>query len=123
MKKDYSILFIGNSYTYYNDMPAVIFKEFAETAGYNVEITAITKGAHKLSQFADPSDDYGSKVEAALTSGKKYDYVILQEQSIRPITEDVNDFYSAVRNLVSRVNKTGAGNWKIEINFVILVFL
>ncbi len=65
MDKTYRILFIGNSYTYYNDMPTTLFCAFARTAGYTVEVTAITKGAHKLSQFADPLDTYGAQVEAA----------------------------------------------------------
>ena len=30
---NYSILFIGNSYTYYNDMPTAIFEKMAEAAG------------------------------------------------------------------------------------------
>ncbi len=107
VKTNYSILFIGNSYTYYNDLPS-IFKSLGESAGYTLDVESITKGSHKLSQFADPSDDYGKKVEEALKGTKKYDYVVLQEQSIRPITEDAPDFYSAVRNLADRIRKTGA---------------
>ena len=74
MNRKYSILFIGNSYTYYNDMPTAIFEKFAEAAGYDVEVTAITTGAHKLYQFADPADEYGAKVEKALAGSKKYDF-------------------------------------------------
>lgn len=107
MIRVYSFLFIGNSYTFYNDMPA-IFRGFAEAAGYEVDVTAITKGGYQLSQFADPTDEYGAKVAAALTSEKKYDFVILQEQSVRPATEDVADFYDAVRNLSDRICETGA---------------
>lgn len=107
MKTNYSILFIGNSYTYYNDMPT-IFKNLGQSAGYTLDVDSITKGSHKLSQFADPSDEYGKKVEQALTGTKKYDYVVLQEQSVRPITDDAPDFYSAVRNLAERIRKTGA---------------
>ncbi len=102
VKTNYTILFIGNSYTYYNDLPS-IFKSLGESAGYTLDVDSITKGSHKLSQFANPSDDYGKKVEQALTGTKKYDYVVLQEQSIRPITDDSPDFYSAVRNLSERI--------------------
>ncbi|MBR6682450.1 MAG: hypothetical protein IKL40_05655, partial [Clostridia bacterium] len=76
MKTNYSILFIGNSYTYYNDMPT-IFKNLGQSAGYTLDVDSITKGSHKLSQFADPSDEYGKKVEQALTGTKKYDYVVV----------------------------------------------
>ena len=107
-EKTYSILFIGNSYTYYNDMPTAIFNKFAEAAGYNVEVTAITKGAYTLTQFANPADEYGAKVEQALKGSKTYDFVILQEQSVRPATEDAPAFYDAVRNLSDRIRNTGA---------------
>ena len=113
MKKSYSILFIGNSYTYYNDMPAEIFKKIAVAAGYDVEVTAITKGSHKLSEFADPTDNYGAKVERALTSGKKYDYVVLQEQSVRPASDDAPLFFEAVRSLTARVRE--ANTWGADI--------
>ena len=108
VKKTYSVLFIGNSYTYYNDMPTSIFKRIAESAGYEVDVTAITKGSHKLSQFADPTDEYGAKVEKALTGTEKYDFVILQEQSILPAGENALNFYAAVRNLTERIRETGA---------------
>ena len=107
-KTSYSILFIGNSYTYYNDMPTAIFQAMARAEGYDVSVTAITMGSYYLSQFADPSDTYGAKVEAALTGSKKYDFVVLQEQSLRPAGSNVSEFYSAVRNLSERIRKTGA---------------
>ena len=107
-EKSYSILFIGNSYTYYNDMPSALFAPIAEEAGYRVEVTAITKGAHTLAKYADPADEYGAKVEAALTGEKKYDFVILQEQSLRPAAQNPASFYSAVRNLSERIRATGA---------------
>lgn len=108
LDKNYSILFIGNSYTYYNDMPTAIFRMITKDMGYRVNVTAITKGSHKLSQFADPTDEYGAKVEKALKGTTKYDYVIIQEQSIRPATENAPDFYGAVRNLSERIKATGA---------------
>ena len=109
MKKEvYSIFFSGNSCTYTNNMPVAIFKKFAEAAGYQIEVTSITNGGYRLSQLADPTDTYGAKVERALTGAKKYDFVILQEQSIRPAAETAPKFYEAVRNLSERIRKTGA---------------
>ena len=107
MNKDYSILFIGNSYTYYNDMPKAIFEKLTLAAGYTATVTAITKGAWTLEKFADPTDEYGKKVEAALTGGEKYDYVILQEQSLRPAI-DPDRFFAAVENLAAHIRATGA---------------
>ena len=106
-KMNYSILFIGNSYTYYNDMPTAIFEKMATAAGYTVAVTAITKGAWTLEKFADPKDEYGAKVEAALSGEKKYDIVILQEQSLRPAINS-EKFDAAVENLAERIRKTGA---------------
>ena len=105
--KDVSILFIGNSYTYYNNMPTTIFKGFATQAGYNVTVKAITNGGHTLEKHANPDDTYGAQVEAALTGETKYDYVVIQEQSERPISNPAK-FYAAVRNLAERIREHGA---------------
>ena len=43
-KRAYSLLLIGNSYTYYHDMPTELFARMAESAGYTLDVTAITKG-------------------------------------------------------------------------------
>lgn len=106
--KEVSILFIGNSLTYYNDMPTKIFKKMVEEAGYDAKVFAVTKGGHYLSKFADPEDTYGAQVEAALTGNRKYDYVILQDYSTRPASIEVPEFYAAVRNLAARIRETGA---------------
>ena len=108
MEKTTYILFIGNSYTYYNDMRTSLFKNIAESAGINVDVSAITKGGYRLSQHANPEDEYGKKVEEALTGDKKYDYVILQEQSLLPAYDNPPAFYDAVRNLSNRIKKNGA---------------
>lgn len=93
--KTWNILFIGNSYTYYNDMPTALFAPLAKSAGYKVSVTAITKGSYYLSEFANPEDEYGKKVQQAL-SKKDYDIIILQEQSNCAIS-DPGRFYDAVR--------------------------
>ena len=51
--KKLRVLFIGNSYTYYNDMPQAAFTELAKAAGFEVEVTAVTQGGYKLCWFAD----------------------------------------------------------------------
>lgn len=105
----YNLLFIGNSYTYYNQMPESIFAQIAESAGYHVDVTRITKGGESLTNHANPTTETGAKIEAALTGSKKYDYVILQEQSSRPAKDaDRVLFYDAVRNLSERIRAAGA---------------
>ncbi len=108
------ILFIGNSYTFYNNMPTAIFREIAESAGVNANVEFITKGGCSLLQHADPADSAGKKVDAALKS-VKYDYVIVQEQSTMP-SDDPASFYDGARKLYEKIKANGAkavfyGTW------------
>ena len=79
-----NVLFIGNSYTYYNDMPA-IFQALCRDNGKDVTATAVTKGRRKLIAYSDPYDATTVKLLEALD--KHYDICVLQEQSVLPITE------------------------------------
>ena len=105
--RSYSILFIGNSYTFYNDMPTAYFQQMAEACGYDVEITTITKGAYTLEKFSDTMDMYGMRVHTALSEKNAFDYVILQEQSLRPAI-DPEAFYAATRLLNEKIRAAGA---------------
>lgn len=84
------VLFVGNSYTYFNDMPEKLFKPMAEAKGYSVEVTAVTAGGYYFSRFADPSDPEGQRLRRTI-EGNGYDAIILQEQSCYPV-RDVNGF-------------------------------
>ena len=103
-----SVLFIGNSYTYYNDLPS-IFADIAKTEGMDVSTTAITKGGWTLEKYCNANDEFGAKVALELDPKNKgrFDYVVIQEQSLRPIT-DPELFFLAVRDLVSRARAIGA---------------
>ena len=105
--QSYSILFIGNSYTKRNNMSTEIFKPMAEKAGYTVEVKAILNGGHTLQAFADDQDPFGSQVAAELAKAGKYDFVVLQEQSLRPIT-DTGRFYDGARALCAKIRAAGA---------------
>lgn len=106
--KTYSVLFIGNSYTFYNDMPTIYFETMAKACGYDVKVTSITKGAYTLEKFADPNDVYGKMVDNALKNPGTYDFVILQEQSMRPSLDTVDQFYEGVRKLTEKIRAAGA---------------
>ena len=82
-----SVLFVGNSYTFFHDMPNVAFREVAQKAGYEVELTTVTCGGYRLCQFADPCDAYGIRLRE-VTQGQHYDCVVLQEQSLNPIRNE-----------------------------------
>lgn len=105
-EREYYVLFVGNSYTQYNSMPA-IFARIGESLGYNIKIKMVTEGGHQLSKWADPNDDKGAILERVLTE-EKFDYVILQEKSSITMGDKINDFYDAVRTLARRIRETGA---------------
>ncbi len=100
------VLFIGNSFTYFNDMPEELFMPIARSAGYNVYATRITNGGWYLYKHANVHDTYGAKVYEALTNNE-YDYVLIQEQSTNPIREP-DTFYTGARRLVRRIRENGA---------------
>lgn len=105
-EKQYEILFIGNSYTYYNDLPENLFAPAAKSIGYNINAKRITKGGWYLFNSASPDDEVGALVEAELNQ-KKYDYVVLQEQSTCPILNP-KKFFDGVRKLVEKIRANGA---------------
>jgi hypothetical protein len=73
-KKDLSILFIGNSHTYYNDMPLMV-KRRADEEGYNCRVTMLAHPNWFLSQHAEEPE-----ARFNILYGK-YDYVVLQEHA------------------------------------------
>ena len=70
------VLFVGNSFTYYWDIEK-IFEKVALGAGVNVSAQRIAIGSHTLTKYADPADQGGSQVEAALTSGIDFGAAVL----------------------------------------------
>ena len=79
-----NILFIGNSYTYYSDMPEALFAPLAARAGLDCRVTSVTVGGCTLARFADEADSAGEKLREAIT-GQRYDLVVLQEHGLQPV--------------------------------------
>ena len=102
MKKSLNILFVGNSYTYYNDMPGAYFKKAAEDAGYHVTVTAVTKGGAYLHQYADPEHEQGKRLRQEIR-GNMYDIAVIQDQSLNSI-KDENDFLDGVRDMKALID-------------------
>ena len=98
-----NILFIGNSYTFYSDMPASIFAPMAEAAGYPCKVTAVTHGGYFLYQFADPQNEDGKRLRETI-SEQHYDAVVLQDHSIGPIFKR-SEFEQAVGDLMALLNR------------------
>lgn len=100
-----NVLFIGNSYTYYHDMPHAYFQKMAQSVGMDIEVDSITRGGWTLEKFADSYTEFGKQIDLAL-QGKQYDVVILQEQSVRPAAEHgYAAFFDAVRKLQKKVSE------------------
>lgn len=96
------ILFIGNSSTYYNNMPLMI-KGLANADGIEVEVETVTASNYKLSQFAADGNLYNTKIKQLL-SEKKFDYVILQDHraSIIENMETSKDAVSVLKELIQQ---------------------
>lgn len=90
MGKKLRLLFIGNSHTYYNDMPLMAAKK-ARAAGYDCEVTMIAHGGWFLEQHVAEPD-----VRFDILFGN-YDYVILQEHA-HPFGPE-EKFFDAARKL------------------------
>ena len=95
------ILMLGNSLTYYNNMPSML----AEMTG--AEIVTHTKGGAHLSEQLDPNTKIGASTLQALDEGD-WDYVVLQEQSAQPIKSDEPEYLQSVTELSDRVKAIGA---------------
>ncbi|MBP3893423.1 MAG: acyltransferase [Atopobiaceae bacterium] len=95
------ILMLGNSFTYYNNMPAML----AKMTG--AEVVTHTKGGAHLSEQLDPNTKIGASTLQALDEGD-WDYVVLQEQSAQPIKSDEPEYLQSVTELSDRVKAIGA---------------
>ncbi|HEY8399648.1 MAG TPA: SGNH/GDSL hydrolase family protein [Cytophagaceae bacterium] len=69
------ILFIGNSYTYRNNMP-LLFQEIAKSKGYSVDVTAITRGKYTFYLQAQ------RKIIKRVLKHHTYDVIVLQGSSM-----------------------------------------
>ena len=74
------ILLLGNSFTYYHDMPAML----SALSGW--EVVAHTRGGAWLDEHLDPALELGAKTLPALQN-ERWDYVVLQEHSKGPIVD------------------------------------
>ena len=80
-----NVLFIGNSYTYFNDMPT-LFAQLANCNGKNITVSSVTRGGRKLIDYTDSTDPTTQKLDALLEEAQ-FDVCFLQEQSVLPITD------------------------------------
>ena len=94
------LLFIGNSYTYYNDLPDMVY-QIAKSQKKKLSVRSITKGGERLSGHLK-----NEKLRKMLTH-EKWDYVVLQEQSsspAHPTQSVIENIYPAAKSLDSLIH-------------------
>ena len=99
------VLFVGNSYTYYNSLPQMV-EELAQAAGQEMEFRAFTRGGATLLEL-----ELHPELRSLLN--EKWDYVVLQEHSTQGFSAwngelNVNDpiyFLQGARLIAQRINK------------------
>jgi hypothetical protein len=97
------ILFIGNSYTFYNDLPEM-FAELVQSSGKEIDIEMAAVAGWTLSDHA------ASEGTQTMIQSRGWDYVILQEQSVIPSVQEerAETMYPAVRALDDMIRNAGA---------------
>ena len=95
MKK---LLFVGNSFTYYHDLPAMLEK-LSCAAGYSIQTAAVTKGGWYLERYADPDNEMYPLLHETHEQ-RAWDMIVLQDQSFSPAGHPER-YLAAVRTLCS----------------------
>jgi hypothetical protein len=97
------VLFIGNSYTYVNDLPTT-FADLAWAGGHRVQTGALAEGGSTLAEHAAAPET------AATLDSQHWDVVVLQDQSQLPslAVERTDEMYPAATKLVAMVRNRGA---------------
>ena len=99
---DVSFLAVGNSHTYFNGTP-LKFMALCQAAGKSHYVEYCTRGAAKLSEFADEQHPWGQLLREKL-SARAYDYVVLQDYSATSKSE----LESALQVILPLVEANGA---------------
>lgn len=96
------ILFIGNSYTFLNDMPGT-FAKIAEVGGHPVNVTSLAQGGFSLARYTE------DQVTLTTLKDQGWDFVVLQEKSDIPAIPQERDesMYPYIRQLNNLVEEQG----------------
>lgn len=102
-RKPLRVLFIGNSYTYFNGGMGTLVQSLAAAAkgGRPLEFVEVTKGGQTLEGHWNEG-----KALAQIRKGG-WDYVVLQEHSLRPLL-DREKMYTYAKKFDAEIRKVGA---------------
>ena len=93
------ILFLGNSFTFFNDLPEMVGVMLGAETGRSL------RGGASLHQHIDPADELCAVTRRLLTE-ERWDYVVLQDHSRGPINHPA-EFRRAVDTLVPMIRAAG----------------
>lgn len=88
------MLFIGNSFVYYNDLPQLMRDEAAKRSD-DLFVDSVTKGGYFLHCYTDPEDEYGRQVQEK--AKEHWDVVVLQDQSFNPAANKADTIAHAAK--------------------------
>ncbi len=104
LSKKISVLFIGNSYTYGNNLER-IFLQLAQGEGFSLTSRRATEPGWDLLGHADGDSEVGEKTAKAIAL--KPNYVFIQEQSLRPAIEP-ELFFQGVTAINKKLTAVGS---------------
>jgi uncharacterized protein DUF4886 len=94
------ILFIGNSYTHYNDLPGML-QDLSETSGKTLETAMVTSGGKSLEWH------WYNPVTLDTIAEGQWDFVVLQDHSLSAV-EEPDRLRSAMIKLATRIRNVNA---------------
>lgn len=103
------VLFLGNSLTYYNDMPA-LFRELALSEGKKIYVDSVTKGAATVAQFVDRNTEIGATAYCKLTDEKWNVVIIEPSRRITPDEDTVMGAELAASSVISDLAKNAGAS-------------
>lgn len=103
-----TVLFIGNSYTYVNDLPAML-GDLSTSLGDNVQFDSHTAGGATLATHAGNTAAY-SKINS-----EAWDYVVLQAQSQEPSFPDTQVDANTIPYAIQLADSVYANNYCSEV--------
>jgi len=92
-----NVLFLGNSYTYYNDLPE-LFRTLCAENGKNIQVFSVTAPGRRLEENLS-QDQHALQLDTLLQE-RHYDLCILQEQSVLPMV-----YFDAYLNALTQLRK------------------
>ena len=98
-----NILFIGNSSTYFYNIPHKL-QAICREKGLDIEVEYCCIGGAYLSEYADASNQRHGTLLRSKLAGKKYDYVVVQDNS----NADYEESKPAMDVIVPLIKENGA---------------